>query len=92
MVIKNEKGILCRWDITDELETMYEVVCERDKSFITHVAKDKCVLCATEENIGDAIVRFENTGMGYYGRTIDISNRNGKFGFTSLGMCISLEC
>jgi hypothetical protein len=82
--MKNQLGLPCRWIVTDELETMYEVVCERDRSRITHVGKDK--VCYRENRMS---IDFQT---GYCARTIDTSDKNGKFAFTSLGLIIALEC
>ena len=84
IMMKNELGINRRWIVTEEFENMYEVVCERDKSRITYVGKDKVVF---REN--RMAIDFET---GYCDRVIDSSNRNGNFAFTSLGIVIALEC
>lgn len=84
IIMKNELGIDRRWIVTEEFENMYEVVCERDKSRITHVGKDKVVFRENRMKID-----FE---IGYCDRVIDSSNRNGSFAFTSLGIIVALEC
>lgn len=84
IMMKNELGINRRWIVTEEFENMYEVVCERDKSRITYVGKDKVVFRENRMKID-----FET---GYCDRIIDMSNRNGNFAFTSLGIVIALEC
>ncbi len=84
IVMKNELGINRRWIVTEEFENMYEVVCERDKSRITYVGKDKVVF---REN--RMVIDFET---GYCDRVIDMSNRNGSFAFTSLGLIVALDC
>jgi hypothetical protein len=85
VAMKNEHGISCLWLITYEFENMYEVVCERDKSRITHVGKDKITFWTR----GDRSVDYS---IGYCDRTIDMSSRNGNFAFTSLGLIVALEC
>lgn len=93
IVMKNQSGLPCRWIVTDELETMYEVVCERDKSYITHVSKNKISFVyafARRDNVN--LVSFVDTNTAHCDRTIDTSNKNGNFAFTSLGLVIALEC
>ena len=85
IVMKNELGINRRWIVTEEFENMYEVVCERDKSRITYVGKDKVWMVGFADSVLDMTT-------GYCDRMIDMSNRNGNFAFTSLGIVIALEC
>ena len=94
IVMENELGINRRWIVTEEFENMYEVVCERDKSRITYVGKDKVEGFNPFGGLGNScLIHFGSLGTtGYCDRMIDMSNRNGSFAFTSLGLIVALDC
>jgi hypothetical protein len=67
IVMKNENGIPGRWLVTYEFENMYEVVCERDKSRITHVGKNKVRWCVggCVRSVNPALIYPNTFDTGY---------------------------